>query len=470
LITHGHEDHIGALPYLLKDAPIPVYAHDFTLELIKRKLREFDMEKDVDLITIEPGQTFTVSGMDIRAVEVMHSTIGCFSYVLSTPQGTIVHSGDFRHAPDEYAGLEDVRLFMCESTNAESEPSGTDEKKALKNIEDIVSKTLGAVIVSTFSSHVKRIQSLYDIAVRNNRRVCIIGRSISEVVDIATDCGYLEMESHLVVDQELVNSTERSGLMIICTGAQGEIYSALSLISRGWHRYKVKPDDSVILSARLIPGNEFAVGRCIDSLLEHGASVYYQATSYVHSTGHATHSEIKKSFEMLKPEIIMPIHGEFRQMKALGDMAVAGGINDVVLARPGQVWTLTASGMSLTGEAPYGKCFIDGELTGDISDVVLRDRRHISEGGLVVVFAVFDSNSAGIVLGPDVMCKGVVPAPMEAEIMDDMRRIAKDALEARLKGDYDIQAIRGSMKEELSRYLKSRLKKKPMIIPIIMEI
>jgi ribonuclease J len=470
LLTHGHEDHIGALPYLLKDAPIPVYGHEFTLELVKRKLREFDMDSSVDLIPLMHEETISISGMDIRAMEMMHSTMGCLSFSLMTPQGMIVHSGDFRYVPEAYGTLDDVRLFLCESTNAESEPAGKDEAVALSNIEDIVGITPGAVIVTTFSSHVRRIQSLYDIAVRNGRRVCIIGRSMNEVVEIASDTGHLKIEPHRMVDPDLVASTDRSKLMIICTGAQGEVYSALALIARGWHRYKVKPGDSVIFSARMIPGNEFAIGRCIDSLLELGACVHYQGTSYVHATGHATHDEIRKALDMLKPEILMPVHGEFRHMKALGDMAIPMGISDIVLARPGQVWTLTEEGINQTGEAPYGKCFVDGELTGDISDVVLRDRRHISEGGLVVAFAVFDDNTSNIVFGPDVMCKGVVPAPIEQEIMDDMRRIAKDTLTVKLRGEHDIQAIQGYLREELSRYLRGRLKKKPMIIPIIMEI
>jgi ribonuclease J len=470
LLTHGHEDHIGALPYLLRDAPIPIYGHEFTLELVKRKLREFEMDGSIDMMPVQQGETFTLSGMDINAIDVMHSTIGCYSFAINTTQGLIVHSGDFRHAPEKYAGLDDVRLFMCECTNAEAEPGGTDENEALIKIEEIVRETEGAVIVSTFSSHVRRIQSLYDMAVRNGRRVCIIGRSMSEVVEIAQDTGFLDMEPHMIVDADLVASTDRTRLMIICTGAQGEIYSALSLISRGWHRYKVRPGDTVILSARMIPGNEYAIGRCIDSLLEMGARVFYPNISYVHATGHATHDEIKTAMSLLKPEILMPVHGEYRHMKALADTAASMGVSDVVLARPGQVWTLTEAGISLTGEAPYGKCFVDGELTGDISDVVLRDRRHISEGGLVVAFAVFDDNASSIVFGPDVMCKGVVPAPMEQEIMDEMRRIARDTLTVRLKGEHDTQAIQGYLREELGRYLKERLKKKPMIIPIIMEI
>lgn len=470
VLTHGHEDHIGALPYLLKDAPIPVYGHPFTLELVKRKLREFEMEERIDLCPILAGDRFPLAGMEIEPIEVVHSTLGCYALGLETTQGTIVHSGDFRRSPEDFGRLSGARLFMCESTNAEVDPKGRDEQHILATIEDIVSRTAGAVIVSTFSSHVQRIRHLYEIAVRHGRRVAIMGRSMHEVVEIASDKGFISMDPAKVVDAELVNATDRGSLMIVCTGAQGEVYSALSLISRGWHKFKIRGEDSVIISARMIPGNEFAVGRCIDQLLEFGARVYYAENAEVHATGHATHDEIIRAFTLLKPEIVMPIHGELRHMKALADMATEQGVPCTLLPKPGQVWTLEESGLHLSGEAPHGKCFVDGELTGDIRDVVLRDRRHISEGGLVVTFAVIDGTSGTLVFGPDVMGKGVVPAPMEQEIMHELKLKAGEVLGARLRGDLDLQALQGYLKEELGRSLKARLGKKPMIIPIIMEI
>jgi len=470
VLTHGHEDHIGALPYLLKDAPIPVYAHPFTLELVKRKLREFDLDGRIDLLELDEGRGVTLAGMRIDPIPVVHSTVGCISLVLSTAQGLIVHSGDFRFAPESFADLGKVRLFMCESTNAERDPKGRDEDRILGNIEEIVEQTTGAVVVSTFSSHVPRIQRLYDIAQRHDRRVAIIGRSMHEVVEIAGEKGFIRLDPARLVDAELVNATDRGGLMIICTGAQGEIYSALSLISRGWHKFKVRQGDSVIVSARVIPGNEYAIGRCIDQLIEFGARVFYAENAEVHATGHATHDEIVKALEHLQPEIVMPIHGELRHMKALADMAALHGTPGILMAKPGQVWTLEQEGVRLSGEAPHGKCFVDGELTGDLKDVVLRDRRHISEGGLIMTFAVIDAATGVVAFGPDVMGKGVVPAPMEPEIMDELRRKAGEILHTSLRGDLDIPGIQGLLKEELGRCLKARLGKKPMIIPIIMEI
>ncbi|HQP30485.1 MAG TPA: ribonuclease J [Deltaproteobacteria bacterium] len=470
VLTHGHEDHIGALPYLLRDAPIPVYGHPFTLELVKRKLREFDLDGRIDLMELDEGRGVTLAGMRIDPVPVVHSTVGCISLVLSTSQGLIVHSGDFRFAPKGFADLGQVRLFMCESTNAEKDPNGRDEDRILGNIEDIVQNTPGAVVVSTFSSHVGRIQSLYDIATRHDRRVAIIGRSMQEVVEIADDKGFMNLDPARIIDAELVNATDRAKLMIICTGAQGEIYSALSLISRGWHKFKVREGDSVIVSARVIPGNEYAIGRCVDQLLEFGAKVYYTENSEVHATGHATHEEIVKALDQLRPAIVMPIHGELRHMKALADLAALRGASEVLLSKPGQVWTLEHDGVRLSGEVPHGKCFVDGELTGDLKDVVLRDRRHISEGGLIVAFAVIESATGAVAIGPDVMGKGVVPAPMEPEIMDELRHKAAEVLHAGLRGDLDIPGVQGLLKEELGRSLKARLGKKPMIIPIIMEI
>jgi len=474
VLTHGHEDHIGALPYLLKDAPIPVYSHPFTLEMVKKKLREYDMDGNITLIPVEPGQKITLAGMEISFIEVLHSTLGCYSLDMNTSQGRIIHSGDFKEFPHQYTQTENerVRLFMCESTNAEVNPKCSDEARIFSCLENIVRSTPGTVVVSTFSSHVRRIQMLYELAVMNGRKITIIGRSLNQVVDIATDLGYLELDPRDVITPDELISMDRNKVMIICTGTQGELYSVLSLISRGWHKFKVKPGDSVIISARIIPGNELAIARCIDKLIDFGARVYYPDVADVHATGHAPHEQLTKALATLKPEILMPIHGEFRHMKALAEMAeTVPGINvQTVFAKPGQIWTIKEDSMTMTGEAPFGKCFVDGELTGDIRDVVLRDRRHISEGGLVVVFIVVDGGSSDIVLGPDIMCKGVVPASMEQEIMDEVRANALEILNSQMGRELSIQVLQNRLRETIGMRLKSRLGKKPMIIPIIMEI
>ena len=472
LLTHGHEDHIGALPYLLKDAPIPVYSHPFTLELVKRKLREFDMDGHLKLIPVQAGQKISLAGMEIEFLEVLHSTIGCYALSMLTPQGRIVHSGDFKEMSAQFGGMEGpVRLFICDSTNAEIDPRCSDEDRVFSSVDSIIKGTPGAVLISTFSSHVKRIQMLYELAVKNNRKIAIIGRSMNQVVDIATDLGLVEFDPRDLIKPEEITTMDRSRLMIICTGTQGEVYSVLSLIARGWHRFKVKSSDSVIISARIIPGNEIAISRCIDQLIDSGAKVYYPDIAEVHATGHATHGEIIKAMRLLSPQIIMPVHGELRHMKSLADMvekSLEAG-PQIVLARPGQIWTLSEAGMEMSGEAPHGKCFVDGELTGDIGDIVLRDRRHISEGGLVIVFAVIDSVRHEVVLGPDIMCKGVVPASMEQEIVDEIRKNAFAVLDSFLGKDTDTQVIQNRMRESLGTSLKSRLGKKPMVIPIIME-
>ena len=473
VLTHGHEDHIGALPYLLKDAPIPVYSHPFTLEMVKKKLREFEVPSHVELISVLPGQKIRLAGMEISFIEVAHSTLGCYSLHISTPQGAIVHSGDFKDVPPEYASFgEGVKLFMCESTNAEVSPRHTDEVKVQETIEAIVKATPGAVVVSTFSSHVRRIRMLYDLAVENGRKIAIIGRSINQVVDIASDLGALELDPRDLIKPEEVISHDRSKVMIICTGTQGEIYSVLSLIARGWHKFKVKEGDSVVISARIIPGNELAITRCIDRLIDSGGKVYYPDVAQVHATGHAPHDELLKAVSLLEPETVMPVHGELRHMKGLADLveAMPGRKAGIVLPKPGQIWTLSAGGIELTGEVAHGRCFVDGELTGDIRDVVLRDRRHISEGGLVVAFMVIDSAKPDVVLGPDIMCKGVVPASMEQELIDDIRYQAGEILDSCLDKEINVQSLQNRLREGLGSRLKSRLGKKPMVIPIIMEI
>lgn len=473
ILTHGHEDHIGALPYLLKDAPIPVFSHPFTLEMVKKKLREFEMNGRIRLVEVNPGQKITLAGIEIEFIEVFHSTLGCYCLCMDTPQGRIVHSGDFRRVPPEYGtSCREVKLFMCESTNAEVNPRVADEEMIRQTIGEIVRKTQGAVLVSTFSSHVHRIQTLYDLAVQSGRKVSIIGRSISQVVDIATDLGSLDLDPRDVIKPEEIISTDRSKIMVICTGTQGEGFSVLSLIARGWHKFKVKEGDSVVISARMIPGNELAITRCIDKLIDFGAKVYYPDVAQVHATGHAPQEELLKAVTLLKPQIVMPIHGELRHMKALADMveSIPGAGPETVLARPGQIWTLGEDGIHLTGETVHGRCFVDGELTGDIRDVVLRDRRHISEGGLVVAFVVIDPGKPDIVLGPDIMCKGVVPASMEQEIMDDIRSHARSVLDSYMDRGISIQDLQNRLREALGARLKARLGKKPMIIPIIVEI
>lgn len=472
ILTHGHEDHVGALAYLLKDAPIPVFGHPFTLELVKRRLREFDMEGPIRLQSVQPGQKITLAGMEITFIEVSHSTLGCYSLSIQTPRGKIVHSGDLKEAPPEYGTLgPDVKLFMCECTNAEVNPRYADEKRVRESLDAIIKKTAGAVVVSTFSSHVIRIKTLYDLAVENGRKIAIIGRSMNQVVDIAADLGALDFDPRDMVKPEEITSMDRDKVLITCTGTQGEFYSVLSLIARGWHKFKVKEGDSVIISARIIPGNELAITRCIDKLIDFGAKVYYPDTAEVHASGHASQDELRKAITLLKPEFVMPIHGELRHMKALSEIveALPGLDAKSVLAKPGQIWSIGDDGMEMTGEAPHGRCFVDGELTGDIRDVVLRDRRHISEGGLVVAFVVIDSGKPLVVLGPDIMCKGVVPASMEQELINDIRSHAAEVLDSCLEKEINIQSLQNRLREALGIRLKARLGKKPMVIPIIME-
>ncbi len=473
LLTHAHEDHIGAIPYLLKDAPIPIYGHSFTIELIKRKLMEFDLEEYTAFNPVTDGQRISLAGLDIDFVDVEHSTLGCFALSIHTPQGIIVHSGDFKKMPEQYKNLSSpVKVFMCESTNAGANPKCVDEQEMLDTIDSIIQETSGMVVVSTFASHVLRINSLVELAAKHNRRAAIVGKSMAQAVDIAVSIGHIDLNPKDLLDPDLIPATAKDKVLVICTGTQGEIYSTLSLIARGWHKIKVGPDDSVIISARMIPGNEMAIGKCIDQLFEFGAKVFYSESSAIHATGHATDTEVKSALLALMPEIVMPIHGEFRFMKALGDMvsSLPDFSPKVVLTKVGQIWTLNEEGIELTGEVPHGKCFVDGELTGNLSDVVLRDRKHISQGGLVVAFVAIDISSSEIVSGPEVMCKGVVPAYMEQELMDSVRQKAREILEASVTSDADIQSLQTYLKDELGRYLKSRLGKKPMVIPIIMEI
>ncbi|OPZ61027.1 MAG: Ribonuclease J 1 [Deltaproteobacteria bacterium ADurb.Bin510] len=473
LLTHGHEDHLGALPHLLKQARLPVYGHAFALEILRRKLWEQEIDTRGLLHPIEHGARLELAGLGIEAIEVEHSTLGCFTYRIESPQGLIVHSGDFRKTPVAYAAFsEPARVFICESTNAENAFEARPESEVIASIEAIVKQTTGTVLVSTFSSHMARIQGLYEVAVRNGRRVAIIGRSLNQAVDIASDLGLIKLEPEHLLNPEQLNVTERSKVMIVCTGTQGEMYSVLALIARGWHNFKAREGDSVIISARIIPGNEFAISRCIDQLIDVGAEVYYPGVAEVHTSGHATQAEVVKALEWLRPAIVLPVHGELRHMKALKNLALETLAQppQCELMRAGQVWRLDEKGLNLSGEVSHGKCFVDGHLTGDLKDEVLKDRRHISEGGMVVAFVVIDTHTREIVLGPDVFSTGVVPGEIEQSLMEELGQAATQLLNQAQLRESENAVIGERLKETMSRLLKARIGKKPLVKPIIMEI
>ncbi len=473
VLTHGHEDHMGALPQLLKQVNIPVYGHPFALGILRKKLSEHAVPHKVQLNDLQAGEQIDLAGLKLEAVEVLHSTPGCFAFNIMTPQGRIVHSGDFRLGPEVFGECrEPARLLICESTNAERDPKDLSEEQVVANIEELVKRTKGAAVISTFSSHVMRIKALIEMAARLNRQVCIIGRSMKQAVEIACDLGIIQIDKSMLLDESLLGSTARDRYIVLCTGTQGEMYSVLALIARSWHNFKVQEGDAVIISARIIPGNEFAIGRCIDQLIDAGARVYYPMVADVHASGHAAHAEIRRIFDLLQPEILMPVHGDLRQMQALADIAEEQlPQTEVLMARPGQVLSLTEDGIREGSEIKHGKLFIDGHLTGSIRDSVLKQRRNISEGGMAVIFAVLDSVDGSTLLGPEIMFTGVAPGPVEDLLLEELTEAAAATIEqCQIYKKTEIHYIEDRLREDLGRILKARLGKKPVLKPVILEI
>lgn len=488
VLTHGHEDHIGALPYFLKDINVPIYGTKLTIGLVETKLREHDILDIVDRRCVNAGDTVKLGkNFKVEFIRSNHSIADSCALAIFTPIGIVVHSGDFKvdYTPIQgemidlhrfaQLGSEGVLLFMCESTNAELKGYTMSEKNVGVIFEEIFNETgKQRIMIATFSSNIHRIQQVINSAVNHNRKVAVIGRSMNNVVKTAMELGYLDVPENVLIDISEIRNYTDDRLVIIMTGSQGETMSALARIASNDHKLvDIKPTDKIIISASPIPGNEKAVYRVINEILKRGADVIYDGLKDVHVSGHARQEEIKLLHSLVKPKYFVPVHGEYKHLKAHKDLAMSLGMKkeDIFIMDIGDVLELTPNSARINGTVPAGQVFVDGLGVGDVGNIVIRDRKHLSQDGLMIVVVAMDKESGNVVSGPDIISRGFVYVRESEELIEEAREVVNEALESCMERNINEWLyIKGLIKDTLRDFLWHKTKRNPMILPIIMDV
>ena len=484
-LTHGHEDHIGALPYVMKQIDCPVYGTALTLGILEGRLKENGVSSENCRI-IKPGDKITAGAFKLDFIRVNHSIPDAIAIAINTPIGTIIHTGDFKidHTPvdgqvtefNKFAEYGDrgVLALLADSTNAERPGFTPSEKMVGKTFDDEFRYAKNRIIVATFSSNVHRIQQVIDAALKYDRKVAVIGRSMVNVVNIAKELGYLKAPEGEIIDIDETHNYTPDNIVIITTGSQGEPMSALTRMAMNDHKkVDIMPGDTVIISATPIPGNEKLVSRTIDHLYKLGADVIYEKSNGVHVSGHASQEEIKLMHNLVRPKFFIPVHGEFRHLIKHANLAQSLGMpkENIVIAENGSVIELTKNSIGINGKVPAGKVLVDGLGVGDVGNIVLRDRRQLSQDGIMIVVVTIDKENCHVVSGPDIVSRGFVYVREAEGLMDDAKDKVQLALEkCEENGVSEWSAIKSTVRDSLGRFLYERTRRRPMILPIIMEI
>jgi len=485
-ITHGHEDHIGALPYVLKDIDVPVYGTRLTIGLIKKRLTEHAMDKDAKLIEIHPDDVIRTGVFTVEFFRINHSIPDGVGLAIDTPEGLVVHSGDFKldHTPIDGRvtelhklasyGAKGVLVLMCDSTGAENEGFTPSEKVVGETFAKEFERAEGRIIIATFASNVHRIQQVVNAAVEHDRKVAVVGRSMVNVVEAARELGYLSCPDSVMIDIDQINKYAPHRIVIITTGSQGEPMAALTRIAEGNHRQIVlEPGDTVIVSATPIPGNAKHVYRTINNLFKGGARVVYRDIASVHVSGHAAKEEIKTLINIVKPQYAMPFHGEYRHLVKFRKTASELGIpkKNVIISSIGDKNVFQRGRFSMQGKVHAGSVMIDGLGVGDVGNIVLRDRRHLAEDGVVVAVLTIDKTTGTVLSGPDIVSRGFVYVRESEELLARMKheldRTVKTCEKSNIR---EWSKIKEQIRKTLSNVMYSETKRKPLILPIIMEI
>ena len=487
LITHGHEDHIGAVPYLLQQIDVPIYGTRLSLGIIEGKLDENPPPFVPELYTVEAGDILNLGVFKAEFIHVNHSIADACAISLKTPVGVIFHTGDFKLDVSPIdgkimdlgriseIGKSGVTLLLCESTNAERAGFTASERTVGSSLERIFDKYEDRrLIITTFSSNVHRVQQIINTSYNHGRKVAILGRSMVNVIGAAAELGYIDLPDGVLIDVRDIGRYRPEDITLITTGSQGEPMSALYRIAFSEHdRVKISPKDVVVLSSSAIPGNEKLVGKIINALVKNGVKVVNDSTEDVHVSGHACREEIKLIMALLKPKYLMPIHGEYRHLYANKDIGEFMGIpsENIFISELGKVLEIDRKGARFNGSEPAGQVLVDGSGVGDIGSVVLRDRKHLSEDGLVVVVATIDMDDKMIISGPDIVSRGFVYVKESEELMREAKTIAEASLmRAITKGYGDWAHIKGLIRDDLAKFIYKETKRKPMILPVIMDV
>lgn len=483
IVTHGHEDHIGGLPYLLKEINVPVYGTRLSLGLLEYKLEEHGILSSCKLETVVQGQTLELGAFKVEFIRSTHSIADAVALAIHTPAGIVVHTGDFKvdYTPisgepidlPRFAelGKKGVLLLMSDSTNVERRGYTMSEKTVGETFEEIFMNAKGRIIVATFASNIHRIQQAVNAAVKYDRNVAVCGRSMINVTKKAMELGYLNIPEGVLVDIERIKSLNQDKLVIISTGSQGEPMSALSRMAIGEHRQvDVAPGDLVVISATPIPGNEKSVSGVVNDLFKKGAEVIYEALADIHVSGHACQEELKLMQRLVRPKYFMPVHGEYRHLKKHSNLAQSLGMEkeNIIIMEIGQVLEINSDGAKINGNVPSGKVLVDGLGIGDVGSVVLRDRKHLSEDGLIIVVVTIQRETGNVITGPDIISRGFVYVRESEPFMDEVKQVCKEAV---LKSEgRNWSSKKGVIKDTLREYIYQKTKRKPMILPILIEI
>lgn len=485
LITHGHEDHIGAVPYILQQINIPIFGTRLSLGIIEGKLDENPPPSEPELYTVESGDVVNLGVFKAEFIHVNHSIADACAIAIRTPVGIVYHSGDFKIDVSPIdgrmidltrigeLGKEGVTLLMCESTNAERPGFTPSERTVGSSLERIFAQYEDKrLIIATFSSNIHRVQQIINTSYRHNRKVAVLGRSMVNVIGAAAELGYMDLPDGVLIDVSEIKKYPPSGITLITTGSQGEPMSALYRIAFAEHdRVKLSQSDVVVLSSSAIPGNEKLVGRIINALISSGVKVVNDSVEDVHVSGHACREEIKLLMGLLKPKYLMPIHGEYRHLYANKEIGEFMGIpsSNIFISELGKVLEIDKRSAGFAGEVNAGKVLVDGSGVGDIGSVVLRDRKHLAEDGLVVVVATVDDGQ--IISGPDIVSRGFVYVKESEELMRRVKEIALTSIEKAIgRRNCDWANIKGTIRDDLAKYIFKETKRKPMILPIIMDL